>query len=271
MPYCHRSSKGEMQTCMQASIPSSSDPEGTCLYRCTGYLKSLRGQFLRAGFSTRIERIADRSPHLASVALQQSVPSSCRGNAGHWEPGVPTLARMMQIRLVRPCGINLGSHRSTRCAKTQLVLKPCNVMAPLALLLSPGRNLALQQCLLWDSSSLVLITRYGRGMRVPQSLLRAACPHTTASLGPGARFPLGCNLRKDGFAKGQIAERGTLTPSAKRHRQHSAGGRGPCWGRSTAPAPCLYSACLKDHCQAAPPQRDGASRYPRPRRASRQG
>lgn len=108
MPYCHRSSKGEMQTCMQAGIPSSSDPEGTCLYRCTGYLKSLRGQFLRAGFSTRIERIADCSPRFASVALQQSIPSSCRGNAGHWEPGVPTLAGMMQIWLVCPCGYQFG-------------------------------------------------------------------------------------------------------------------------------------------------------------------
>lgn len=48
--YRHRSREGEMQTCRQAGIPNSSDPEGTYLYRCTRYLKSLRGQFFTSGF-----------------------------------------------------------------------------------------------------------------------------------------------------------------------------------------------------------------------------
>lgn len=78
----------------------------------------------------------------------------------HQEPGVPTLARMMQVWLICPCGTNLGFHGSDRHAKTQLLLKRWDIMASLALI-SHGRNLHLQQCLFFTSAVLHLCYETG--------------------------------------------------------------------------------------------------------------
>lgn len=86
-----------------------------------------------------------------------------------WEPGVPTLARVMQVWLMYPCGTNWSLQGSHRHARIQLGLKPCNDLAPLALI-SPGR--------IWICSNVyslvgfpLLITR--SGMMVPWPLLHA--------------------------------------------------------------------------------------------------
>lgn len=72
-----------------------------------------------------------------SVALWESIPFSCRGSAQHREPGVPTLARVMQVWLMYPRGTNWSLQASHRHARIQLDLKPCNDLAPLAPV-SPG-------------------------------------------------------------------------------------------------------------------------------------
>lgn len=80
----------EKARCKPASIPNSSDPEGTCLYWCTPQLITPQAGFHEPVSVHGLRGIAPGAS--CPWRSGQSMPSSCRGNAGHQEPGGPTQA-----------------------------------------------------------------------------------------------------------------------------------------------------------------------------------
>lgn len=93
----------------------------------------------------------DCSLCFVSVTLWKSIPFLSRGSAQHWEPGVPTLARVMQVWLMYPCGTNWSLQGSHRHARIQLDLKPCNDRHLWLLYLLEESGSAAMFILSWDS------------------------------------------------------------------------------------------------------------------------
>lgn len=61
------------------------------------------------------------------LPLWKSIPCSCRGRAQPRQPGVPTLARVMQVQPVYPCGTSWSWQGSHRQARIQLDLNPAMI------------------------------------------------------------------------------------------------------------------------------------------------
>jgi len=144
-PSRHRLSEGEVQTCRQAGIPGASDPEGTGFYRCTGYLKSLRGQlftsrFRHAVYEASLPVLCARDvPAKHPFLVERRCPASGAWCSHSGQDG----AILAHLPLWNQCGFvwerqacqNPSGFKTLQCSGTLG-----------SLLVPPGKSLAGQQC-----------------------------------------------------------------------------------------------------------------------------